>query len=125
VVGLTKAGSSGFFDDCGFPTGGGFKKLHRPNFVKDPNAYALIVDGDSMTPRVRKGEVVMVEPERHTPVNGDLVVVRLKSGEVMLKEIYYQDGIVVLKSTNQTYDPIAVKKNEIDFCHKVVLIKPK
>lgn len=125
VVGLAKAGNSGFFDDCGFPAREGFKKIHRPDFVKDPNAYALIVDGDSMNPRVRKGETVMVEPERHTPINGDLVVVRLKSGEVMLKEIYYQDGLVVLKSTNQNYDPIAIQKNEIDFCHKVVLIKPK
>lgn len=124
VVGLARAGKEGFFDDQGFPVGEGFRKIHRPYTVKDPNAYAVQIDGDSMSPRVYKGDIVIVTPS-HEVKNGDLAVARLKSGEVMLKEVRFQDPLVILTSVNPAHEPIAVRKKDLDFLHRVVMIKTK
>jgi phage repressor protein C with HTH and peptisase S24 domain len=47
LIGLTQAGGGGFFDDGGFPVGGGWDQIRFPK-VDDENAYALEVTGDSM-----------------------------------------------------------------------------
>jgi Predicted transcriptional regulator len=124
VVGLAKAGKEGFFDDAGFPVGEGFRKVHRPDFVKDPNAYGLIIDGDSMSPMIEKGWMVVVSPTE-TVINGDLAVARLSTGEVMLKKVQIQSELIVLSSVNPTYAPVAVRKKDLEFLHRVVMIKPK
>lgn len=124
VVGLARAGKEGFFDDQGFPVGEGFRKIHRPYTVKDPNAYAVQIDGDSMSPRVYKGDIVIVTPS-HEVKNGDLAIARLNTGEVMLKEVRFQEPLVILTSVNPSHDPIAVKKKDLDFLHRVVMIKTK
>lgn len=57
--------------------------------------------------------------------SGDLVICRLKStGKVYIKEIAFSSNMVILKSHNTTaYEPMAVPKDDIAFCHKVVWAK--
>ncbi len=124
VVGLTKAGRGGFYDDQGFPIGEGFRRVHRPIDVKDPNAYALIVEGDSMSPMLERGWIVYVCPN-HNYDNGDLVVVALNSDEVMIKKFRKQDGVMILQSINPAYEPLILVPEGFRFIHKVCLIKPK
>ena len=124
VIGLTKAGRGGFYDEQGFPVGEGFRKVHRPIDVKDPNAYALNVEGDSMSPMLEKGWIVYVCPN-HNYVNGDLVVVQLNSEEVMIKKFRKQDGVMMLQSINPAYEPLVLVADGYRFIHKVCLIKPK
>ena len=85
LIGLAKAGSEGFFDDAGFPAGTGWEEVEVPG-ITDENAYALRITGDSMEPVYRDGDIIVVSPGAQTRV-GDRVVVRLKSGEVMAKEL--------------------------------------
>lgn len=124
VVGLTKAGRGGFFNEMGYPSGEGFKKVHRPIDVKDPNAYALVVEGDSMSPMLEQGWIVYVCPN-HTYGPGDLVVVGRKNDEIMIKKFRHKDGMVLLQSINPTYEPLMISPDEIHFMHKVCLIKPR
>ena len=83
LIGLTKAGASGFFDDGGYPVGGGWEQVRFPG-VDDENAYALQVTGEGMEPLYRDGDILIVSPNRPTQ-NGDRVVIRTTDGDVRAK----------------------------------------
>ena len=85
LIGMAKAGDEGYFDDAGFPAGAGWDDVEVPG-ITDENAYALRIAGDSMEPVYRDGDIIVVSPNSQTHV-GDRVVVRLKSGEVLAKEL--------------------------------------
>lgn len=85
LIGFAQAGDRGFFDDAGYPVGGGWDEIPFPE-VGDPHAYALEVSGDSMEPLYRDGDVVIVSPVANVR-RGDRVVVRTTEGEVMVKQL--------------------------------------
>lgn len=121
VLALAKAGRGGFYDEQGFPAG--VRKVHRDSGVTDKLAYAAVIDNDSMFPRVKPGEIVIVAPS-HEVQNGDEAIVKMKDGEVLLKRVRFSNGTIILESYNPVYDPILTKKKDIEFIHKVVRIKP-
>ena len=85
LIGFAQAGGDGFFDDGGYPVGGGWDEVTLPE-IGDPNAYALEISGDSMEPVFRDGDMVIVSPA--APIRrGDRVVVRTQRGEVMTKQL--------------------------------------
>src|SRR4051812_40406470 len=61
MLGFAQAGAGGFFDDAGFPAGHGWDLVELPAETRD-GAYALQVQGDSMLPLYRDGDVLIVEP---------------------------------------------------------------
>ncbi len=123
-VGLAQAGRGHFFDDNGWPVNTWSRRHHRPADVTDPHAYILRVEGDSMEPFLRKGHCLICVTNR-PPHHGDYVVVQLKSGEVMVKELSEADGRIILKSINPLHDPVVVEKSEIRAMHPVAWIKRK
>jgi phage repressor protein C with HTH and peptisase S24 domain len=103
VIGMAKAGKGGFFDDAGFPVGGAFDEIAAPG-VKDTNAYALEITGDSMLPVFRQGDIIIVSPNA-TVRKGDRVVVKTKRGEVMAKVLQRQTGKTIeLASFNPDHE---------------------
>lgn len=69
----------------------------------DPQAFICPVVGDSMYPRFMPGEYVLVEPNT-TPQIGGTVLVRLSTGETMLKRLEHRAaGHIRLASWN---DPV-------------------
>jgi phage repressor protein C with HTH and peptisase S24 domain len=85
LLGLAQAGSSGHFDESGFPTGRGWDEMALPS-APDAHAYALEISGDSIRPAYRDGDIVVVSPG--TAIRrGDRVVVKTTSGELMVKEL--------------------------------------
>ena len=85
LIGFAQAGGEGYFDDGGYPVGGGWDEVSLPE-IADPNAYALEISGDSMEPVFRDGDLVIVSPA--APIRrGDRVVVRTLRGEVMAKQL--------------------------------------
>jgi SOS-response transcriptional repressor LexA len=87
---------------------------------RDPNKYALIVEGDSMEPVFRAGDRIVVAPNV-LPHNGDVVVARVaETGEVFFK-LYHEtsSGKVQLTSYNPAYPPIHRDKKEFRFIHPV------
>lgn len=119
LIGLAQAGGDGFFDDGGYPVGGGWDEISVPD-VPDPNAYALEISGDSMEPVFRDGDVVIVSPG--APVRrGDRVVVRTRKGEVMAKELLRQSARrVELASLNPAHPNYSFDLSELAWMHRIV-----
>lgn len=60
VVGTAQLGDDGYWVELDYPTGQGEGFVPYP--TRDPNTYALRVKGDSMRPRIKPGEFVVIEP---------------------------------------------------------------
>src|SRR6201993_2082986 len=102
LIGFAQAGSDGFFDDGGYPVGGGWDEVSLPE-VGDPNAYALEVSGDSMVPVVRDGDLIIVSPAAAIR-RGARVVVRTTDGQVMAKQLPRRSARrVELRSLNPSH----------------------
>lgn len=122
VIGFAIANpvEDGFFDDMGFPPGGG--DAYLPWRTKDPNAYALRVRGDSMQPRIRPGQLVVIEPGAAVH-NLDDVVVCLKNGRKMVKQLLNRRaGEVTLGSINQAHQQTTVALEEVESIQFVAAI---
>lgn len=117
VVGNAKLGTDGYFEAVDFPVGhgDGYLLIHSD----DPNAYGLKVLGDSMHPRIKNGEYVLIEPNK-VFTSGDEVMVKTKDGQAMIKEfIYLRDGMYRFDSVNQSHQPIHLPEDAIDKIHLV------
>jgi DNA-binding transcriptional regulator YiaG len=117
VVGFAQLGDNGHFVDIEYPVGYGDGFVASP--TEDKDAYALRCVGDSMRPRIKDREFVVVEPN-HVIEPGDEVLVKSKDGRVMVKEFLYERaGRVHLISVNETHAPIAIEKGNIEKMHYV------
>jgi len=90
--------------------------------VKDPQAFALKVKGSSMSPRIEDGDIVIVSPQQEAR-NGDICVIRV-DGEDTLKKVKFEGSYIHLVPLNPDFEPVTVKRKDVDFVWKVVkLIK--
>lgn len=94
---------------------------------KDPNTFAIIIEGDSMETKFYAGDRVVFAPNSE-PRNGDAVVAKLNDGRVFFK--YYfrtgQEGArVKLVSENQNYGPMEFERDEFTFIYPAWEIKRK
>ncbi|MFS8973880.1 helix-turn-helix domain-containing protein [Cupriavidus necator] len=112
VRGMAQLGDNGHFCDIEYPVGHGDGYLVFP--TTDPDAYGLRCNGDSMRPRVKHGEFVIIEPNRRV-TNGDEVLVVSQDGRVMIKELaYVRDGIVTLTSVNERHGNLRIPQDQIE-----------
>lgn len=80
LLGLAQAGTSGAFDESGFPSGKGWTEFTLPA-AEDSHSFALEISSDALAPVYREGDVILVSPG--APIRkGDRVVVKSKTGEV-------------------------------------------
>lgn len=123
VVGTGKGGADGFLSIDDYPAGQGDGFIYT--YSPDPGAYGVRVRGDSMRPRIKSGEYIIAEPNIQAQP-GDDVVVKLKDGRAMVKELLWErDGEVSLGSINEAIQPVAVPLSEIESIHRVAAIVPK
>lgn len=124
LIGLAQAGQDGFFDDGGYPTGGGWDQIALPvmniAFADDPHAFGLTISGDSMEPVYRAGDVIVVSPA--APVRtGDRVVARTTAGEVMAKQLHRRTvARVELASFNPDHELRSLPTGEVSALHRIV-----
>jgi len=84
-ISFADAGAGGLFDDKGFPSGEGWDAIPFPG-IEDTHAYAIEITGDSLQPTYRDGTHIVVSPA--APIRrGDRVIVKARSGEVLVKEL--------------------------------------
>ncbi len=123
IVGTVEGGPDGYLEELGHPVGHGDGLIEYP--AKDQNTYALRVRGESMRPRIKSGEFIVVEPNT-TPNPGDDVVVICHDGRKMVKELLYtRDGEVTLGSINNGFKPISLQLQDIQAIHYVAAIVPR
>lgn len=123
VVGTAQLGDDGYWAELEYPVGHGDGYIKYP--TRDPNAYALLCRGDSMRPRIKEGEYVIVEPNSE-PIPGEEVLVKAIDGRVMVKIFLYQRGDKIrLMSINETHPPQDFSLSEIEKIHFVAGIAKK
>jgi phage repressor protein C with HTH and peptisase S24 domain len=119
LIGYAQAGAGGFFDDGGYPAGNGWDEVSFPG-IKDSQAYALEVSGDSMLPLYRDGDRLIVAPNESVRV-GDRVVVKTVEGEVLAKELKRQTAkIVELRSLNPAHPEIVIPMERVLWMARIV-----
>jgi SOS-response transcriptional repressor LexA len=93
--------------------------------VADPNAFAVIVEGDSMEPEYRAGDRVIVAPNLEART-GDVVLVKLKDGRVMVKKFHRtgpNGATIRLLSENLNYETLEFSGEQIQFVYPVMEFK--
>src|SRR5262249_46413249 len=85
LMGFAEAGEGRHFDERGFPERAGWEEVGFPA-VEDRNAYALEIAGDLLRPVYRDGTFIVVSPSAAIR-RGDRVVVKLRGGEVIVREL--------------------------------------
>ena len=119
LIGMAQAGGEGYFDDGGYPVGGGWDEVGIPD-TGDPHAYALEISGDSMEPVFRDGDMVVVSPS--APIRrGDRVVVRTARGEAMAKQLVRQSAKrIELRSLNPEHPDYTFHIAEVTWMHRII-----
>ena len=119
LVGQAQAGKNGYFDDAGYPTGAGWDEIPFPG-LGDPHAYALEINGDSMEPVYRDGDIIIVAPQANIR-RGDRVVVKTKGGEVMVKQLRRRSARAIeVLSLNPTHDDRTLLVEDVEWVARVV-----
>jgi len=113
VTGSVRAGPDGYLVQDNTPDG------WVTYWTGDPRAYALRIKGDSMHPRYRAGEFVVVTPSIEAQPGRD-VVVKLHDGNCVLKQLNWVRGDELqLLSINNGYEPMTIGRQEIDCVERV------
>jgi phage repressor protein C with HTH and peptisase S24 domain len=119
LIGFAQAGSGGYFDDGGLPTGEGWDEVAFP-VMGDDRVYALEISGDSMLPLYRDGDTIIVSPTA-TIRRGDRVVLKTIEGEVMAKVLKRQTAKTIeLSSLNPEHADRNFALSEVAFVARVV-----
>lgn len=108
ITGSVRGGDDGYLVQDTVPDG------WVEYWTGDPQAYALRIKGDSMHPRYRAGEFVVVTPSIEAQPGRD-VVVKLHNGKCLLKELNWIRGDEIqLLSINNGYAPMTIPKEEVE-----------
>lgn len=118
LLGLAQAGSGGFFDSAGLPTGQGWDEVPLPN--PGDGTYALEVAGDSMLPLYRDGDTLVLSPTAQLR-RGDRVVVRTRDGEVLAKVLHRQTPKTLeLHSLNPDHPPRVLEMKDVESVARII-----
>lgn len=112
VIAWARAGQGGYYEDQGLDV------PHVPTTCKDPNCYAVAVEGDSMEPLYKAGDVLVVAPNTEAR-NGDLVLVKTKEDEVLFKKLVKRGDIIQLVSFNPDYYAREFKPKDLRLIHPI------
>lgn len=119
LLGFAQAGDGGYFDDAGFPAGQGWEQVELPPGAAE-GVYALQVQGDSMLPLYRDGDVLIVDPGARLR-KGDRVVVKTARGEVMAKVLAARSQAAVeLVSLNPDHADRSLSHAEVEWMARIV-----
>jgi len=119
LIAYSQAGKPGFFDDSGFPTGTSWDEIESPGVI-DQNAYAVEIQGESLLPNYREGDIVIVSPSTSIR-KGDRVIVRMTNGEVVARILHRQSAKTVeLSSFNPAEELKSIDMKDIDWIARII-----
>lgn len=124
VIGFAQAGSQGYFDEEGYPQGDSWKEVSFPNSrtANDEGMYALEINGDSMEPLYREGDILVLSPKSKIK-KGDRIVIKTTEGEVMAKELVKQSAAnIEIKSINPDHKNRKIPTGDIVWMARVIWV---
>lgn len=100
-----------------------------PDMAKTGEFFALKIQGDSMEPRIKTGDVVIVRQQPDCD-SGDIAVVLVNGSDATVKRIKKRPEGIMLIPTNTTYEPMFysnedIKKLPVRIIGKVVELRAK
>jgi len=124
LIGFAQAGAKGYFDEEGYPEGDAWDEIAFPEFsAKEQDGfYALEINGNSMEPLYRKGDVLIVSPASKIQT-GDRVVIKTRDGEVMAKELVKQNASrIEIRSLNPDHQNRKIVMKDIAFMARILWV---
>ena len=119
VAAQSQAAVASAFGDTGEPRGGIWHRRQIPE-ISDPDAYAIAVEGDAYRPVLRDGALVVAAPQANMH-QGDRIVVRLASAEIILAELVGRsEERIVIKPLCGDGENQALTIDEIAAMHRIV-----
>ena len=122
VVGRAELGPEGFWTETEYPVGHGDGFIPFP--TKDQSAYALEAVGDSMAPRIKHKEFIIIEPNAEIHP-GDEVLIKTNEDPArsMVKVYQYtRDGRHHLGNINDEFEDFRLEVDKVEKMHLVVAI---
>lgn len=83
-----------------------------PRFVKHGEFFALRVQGDSMEPDIRHGDIAIIEKQEFID-NGSVAVVRVNGQDTTIKRVKLAANGLMLIPSNPAYDPVFFDAGQI------------
>lgn len=124
LIGFAQAGAKGFFDEEGYPEGDSWDEIAFPEFnaKQSEGYYALEINGNSMEPLYRKGDILVVSPKSKIR-NGDRIIVKTKGGEVMAKELVKQNASrIEIRSLNPDHEDRKIPMQDIAWMGRILWV---
>jgi SOS-response transcriptional repressor LexA len=123
VINRVAAGYPKDFTDLAYPRGVADDYVGCPE-VHDPSAFAARVQGDSMMPKFREGDIVIFSPAA-APRNGNDCFIRFAAGGTTFKRVFFETdekgtSVIRLQPRNEKYRPQVVPAEEITGLYKAV-----
>lgn len=91
----------------------GYEELDAQEFSPDYEYFGLKIKGDSMMPRIHKGDVVIVRKQSDID-NGDVAIVCVNGDEATCKQVKKHTNGITLISYNSVYEPMFFTNEEIE-----------
>ena len=119
VIGIAHAGNSQHLGDGGEIKGTAWQEIVLP-LPSGGRTVAFKVEGDSMLPLYREGDMLVVDPNGPME-SGDRVVVRTSEGDVMAKELAARDeNAVVLRALHDAQKDMTYRTDEVEWMGRIV-----
>jgi repressor LexA len=123
VINKVSAGYPRDFTDMSYPPRVADDYVSCPD-VRDQDAFAARVHGDSMFPKYRQGDIVIFSPAA-TPNSGDDCFVRFGDGNTTFKRVFFEgddpdNPILRLQPRNEKYPPQTVPSDKITGLYKAL-----
>lgn len=123
VINRVSAGYPKEFTDLAYPARVADEYVGCPD-VRDNDAFAARVHGDSMTPKYREGDIVIFSPAA-IPKDGDDCFVRFEDGHTTFKRVFFESsdggkGVIRLQPRNEKYRPQTVPSENVSGLYKAV-----
>ena len=100
-----------------------------PEMASTGEFFALAVRGDSMEPRMREGDIVIVK-KQHDVDSGEIAVVIVNGYDATVKKVIKRENGLVLQPTNPNHDimfftPEEVRELPVEVVGRVVELRAK
>ena len=123
LINRVSAGYPKDFTDLSYPAKVADEYLSCPD-VRDADAFATRVHGDSMSPKYRDGDIVIFSPAK-SPRNGDDCFVRFEDGTTTFKRAFFENDdagtpVIRLQPRNERYRPQVVPSEKVTGLYKAV-----
>jgi SOS-response transcriptional repressor LexA len=107
VVGWAHAGDAGSYEEIAHD----WREVISTD-CRDPKAFAVRLEGDSMADRYEEGDILVLQPS-YEIYSGCLAVLRFKSDGVIFRRVEVREDRLILVPLNRQYEREEIPKSEI------------